>query len=629
MSKIKRLPLHEAQKIAAGEVVDRPANVVKELVENALDAGSTQITVYIEQAGKKLIRVVDNGSGMDPEDARMCFEQHATSKISSVEELQQIITFGFRGEALSSISAVSAVTLVTKTEQAEHGIKLFLVHGETREENIAASTTGTDISVAHLFDNVPARKKFLKKDETEWRAITQVMHAFCLDYTNVQFRLVHDGRQIFLCHRTETLEQRIAQLWDMSLAQSMLSFQDSSADCSVSIHGVISHHQNYRYDRSMIYLFVNRRWVKNHQLSQALIKGYQHILPPGRYPAACLFVDVEATQVDINIHPRKEEVLFLHPVKVTNLVQSAVKKRLEEQLSAHLKKPIELASVQTQNTMVHQSRWMDSRKAFSFNRITPESSSLNVSNSIQPAVVNSKIQAIDRIPHDGSGEKNAYSSPIHGEDESAINQNTSVQQQVFTGPLLQQYSIIGQYNKTYILVDHPEGLFVVDQHAAHERILYEQFGKRFHDADTIKVLFPHIMTFTEHEADILERYVWLFQQYGIGVSRFGSHQMVLESTPVYTQNVSLEEVLRQVVGWVEELNHVDEAHVHKALHERLRAQMACKAAVKAGDELTHEHMKKLLQDLDATNNRLTCPHGRPTGWLLSLYDLEKKFKRRM
>ncbi|MCL4229347.1 DNA mismatch repair endonuclease MutL [Candidatus Dependentiae bacterium] len=629
MSKIKRLPLHEAQKIAAGEVVDRPANVVKELVENALDAGSTQITVYIEQAGKKLIRVVDNGSGMDPEDARICFEQHATSKISSVEELQQIITFGFRGEALSSIAAVSTVTLVTKTEQAEHGIKLFLVHGEMREGAIAACTTGTDISVAHLFDNVPARKKFLKKDETEWRAIIQVMHAFCLDYTSVHFRLVHDGRQIFLCHRTETLEQRIAQLWDAPLAQSMLSFQDSSADRSVSIHGVISHHQNYRYDRSMIYLFVNRRWVKNHQLSQALIKGYHHVLPPGRYPVACLFVDVDTAQVDINIHPRKEEVLFLHPVKVTNLVQSAVKKRLEEQLSAHLKKPIELASVQTQNAMVHQNRWMHPRKTLSFNHITPESSSLNVSSSVSPTVVASETEVINKMRSDGSSRESVHAVSVYSSDAPIINQNIFAQQQAQVESLPQQYSIIGQYNRTYILVDHPEGLFVIDQHAAHERILYEQFGSRFHDADTIQVLFPHIMTFTEYEVDILERYTWLFQQYGIGVSRFGSHQMVLESTPVYAQNISLEEILRQVVGWVEELNHVNEAHLHKALHERLRAQMACKAAVKAGDELTYEHMKKLLQDLDATNNRLTCPHGRPTGWLLSLYDLEKKFKRRM
>ncbi len=598
MPKIKKLPLHEAQKIAAGEVVDRPANVVKELVENSLDAGATHIGIYIEQAGKKLIRIVDNGLGMSAEDAQLCFEQHATSKIASVEEIHKIATFGFRGEALPSIAAVSSVTLITKEADDEHGSKVILEHGNIISSEVAASTTGTDIAVQNLFSNVPARKKFMKSDETEWRAIANVVQAFCLDYINVHVKLFHDGKQIYNCHPTTSLVERIAQLSDSSLAQAMIPLENiTNKDQSISIEGAISNHHYSRYDRNNIFIFVNKRWVKNHQLSSALIKGYSNVLQAGKYPAACLFITVDPAQVDINIHPRKEEVQFLHPIKVTTLIQETVKKTLEENLSRQLKKTVTLAAPKLEAAF-HPAPSLQNLDV----RFTPfDFEAFHVR---QTTVQTAKIPAkVDQEIED-------HSTPIVVSE-------------------VEPYRIIGQYHKTYILLEQEEGLFLVDQHAAHERILYEQFSQRFDEVTAVKLLFPHIITLQSGEAELIERHAEIFKIHGIDIERFSDNQIIIQATPVHLKNSSFDDLIRQVVSWIQEYASLDKQLFFTTIHEKLRAQMACKAAVKAGDELSQEKMEQLLRDLTKTANRFTCPHGRPTGWLLSLHEIEKKFKRKL
>jgi DNA mismatch repair protein MutL len=340
MPKIHRLEAHEAQKIAAGEVVERPANVVKELIENAIDAGATQISVYIQDGGKKLIRVVDNGSGMGKEDARLCFEHHATSKITTVDDLSYIATFGFRGEALSSIASVSKTILITKEAFAQEGIKLELEHGNVLDETITAANQGTDILIQDLFFNVPARKKFLKSTDTELRAIQQLFSAFCFDYINISFKLYSNDVLSIHCPAAKTLHERLAQLLDINHIAHTLDCSTQAKDGSIRIKGFISNHQYTRYDRSSIYFFVNQRCVKQQKLTSALLKGYLNVLPQGRYPAACLFIEVNPEQVDINIHPRKEEVQFLHPRTVENLIQTMVRETLENNLSKQLKKDV-------------------------------------------------------------------------------------------------------------------------------------------------------------------------------------------------------------------------------------------------------------------------------------------------
>jgi DNA mismatch repair protein MutL len=337
MSVIKILSDQEAKKVAAGEVVERPASAVKELVENSLDAGSTKISLYIENAGKKLIRVVDNGCGMRPDDAKICFSNHATSKITSLDDLENHHLFGFRGEALASISSVSKVTLETRynknNEQDETGVKINFVDNNVIKEEQLACPIGTDISINDLFYNTPVRQKFLKQDETEWNQIQNLFYAFCLSNLHVHFVLHRDGRMILNAPPTTTLKSRVSQIWGHNVSENLISLHD---DGDIKIDGLISHHNFWKYGRTHIFFFVNGRWVKNKELSKGIMKGYKNVLPPMRFPAAFLFFNLDNDAVDINVHPRKEEVRFAKPVTVENRLHGAVTRTLEDLISKQL-----------------------------------------------------------------------------------------------------------------------------------------------------------------------------------------------------------------------------------------------------------------------------------------------------
>ncbi|MEX2437812.1 MAG: DNA mismatch repair endonuclease MutL, partial [Candidatus Babeliales bacterium] len=446
MQKIKLLPAHEVQKIAAGEVVERPANLLKELIENSLDAHTTAIIIYIEQAGKKLIRVIDNGCGMSPEDAKICFQQHATSKISSVDELTSILSFGFRGEALASIAAVSHVTLTTKESAASMATRLTLEKNCITSQESISGNTGTDISVANLFYNVPARLKFLKKDETEWRQISTLFHAFCMAYPGVHFKLFHDSRLIHNCPAAKNISERAAQLWDTLVQDHIVSLAPHTIS-EITIEGVITNHHFSRYDRNLIYLFINNRWVKNYELTRALMKGYSNVLQAGKFPAAAIFITLPPATVDINIHPRKEEVRLLHPIRVNRAIQETIKKTLENNVSAQIKRPVTFATPSPFS-------WQPTSMPMPFERNFPQK------NPFEP------MQAVD------------YKSPPLSIPNQAFEHSIApIQQTIMPSPQLNEEAeltgtIIGQVHTTYILIDTPDGLYMIDQHAAHERILY-------------------------------------------------------------------------------------------------------------------------------------------------------------
>lgn len=623
MPKIHRLAPHEAQKIAAGEVVERPANVAKELIENAIDAGATQISIYIEDGGKQLIRIVDNGCGMSPEDAHLAFEHHATSKITTVHDLATIATFGFRGEALSSISSVSKITLITKEEASDEGICLNLENGVVINQKAVSANTGTDIAIHDIFYNVPARKKFLKTTETEWRTILQLFHALCFDYTSIHFSLYCDGKQFLNCPATTDLKQRTLQLWDYHFSSHMIPLEPTPANNALKIHGIISNHHFARYDRSAIFFFVNSRWVKHQKLSNSLLKGYLNVIQPGRFPAACIFIEVNPAEIDVNIHPRKEEVLFLHPRRVETLLQETVKKTLEHNLSAQLKKNISFAPALP----------LESRQSFYDIADDYIAHVPRVPPVILPPAHSNGYASFDNAPH----EQSSLSAPeiTHKENfpQHTINtpsihheENAEVLPESFQD---KTYTIIGQLNKTYILLEKEEGLYIVDQHAAHERILYELFSHRFDEIATVKLLFPQIITLSRETIKLLEPHLEIMTRNGIDIQIVSENQLAIQATPVHLKNQSLEDLIQGMISWIAEYHNVEQQEFFKALNEKIHAQMACKAAVKAGDILTPEHMEQLLNDLYKTNNRFTCPHGRPTGWLLSAYEIEKKFKRKV
>lgn len=655
MAKIKQLPPHEAQKIAAGEVVERPANIVKELLENAIDAGATRITVYIEDGGKQLIRIVDNGCGMDAIDAQLCFDRHATSKITHVDELETITTFGFRGEALASIASVSKITLITKEEQALEGTQIVVNAHNIIEINSIACATGTDITIHDLFFNVPARKKFLKTTQTEWRAIQLLFNAFCFDYPHIHFFLFSEGKQVLNCPVSLDLKNRTLQIWESGTANHLLELQTTEKDISIS--GIISDHQYYRYDRSGIYFFVNKRWIKNQHLSNAFIKGYANVIPAGRYPVAAIHITIPSHEVDINIHPRKEEVKFLHPRRVEQLLQQAVKTTLEHNLSQHLKRDVTFKSAEQYSTRPQEFRPFDFdmflKNSAPF--LTPFPFHSNGDPDVHGMGIKQTSAIEDSAPFDtflqaktlrASGEENTTNK-----NELSINNKNVIIPLALSVPIgnvskgaeinsAENYRLIGQYNTTYILVEKEDGLFLVDQHAAHERILYELFSQRFEEVATIQLLFPHIITLSPHDISTITPHLDIFTNNGIIIEQCASNQLSIESLPVHLKDQSLDDIIKTTIAWITEsfdtspsgtlrMNEQNEQELKKMINNKLQAQMACKAAVKAGDILTQEKMEQLLRDLEKTANRFSCPHGRPTGWLLSLHEIEKKFKRRI
>ena len=592
MPLIKQLTPHEAQKIAAGQVVERPANVVKELIENSLDAGATHIAIYIHDAGKSLIQVIDNGSGMDEQDAHLCFGHHATSKISSINDLQTLTTFGFRGEALASIAAVSKVTLITKVASATTATKLILDQGTILSQEFIAGNIGTAITITDLLYNIPARKKFLKTNDTEWRQIVLLFQAFCLDYSAIHFQLYSQGNLFFNCPSAATIQQRIAQLWDHTIAQQTVPLQ-ATID-GITIAGSISHHTYTRYDRSCIFFFVNNRWVKNHLLGKALLKGYLNVLPPNKFPLASIALTIDTMQIDVNIHPRKEEVKFLHPGRVEAIISSTVKRALEDNLGAQLQKPVSF-----------------------FEPTNP---------TIHPAYISAPIHT----PSQSSFSRSL--PPISSQEPFALRATYEASTESITVQKIEattHYQIIGQFHKTYIIIEQEEGLFLVDQHAAHERVLYEQFSKRFKTIATIQLLFPPIIDLTTAQIDLIETQAAFFIDNNIILERISHNQLAIKAVPVHLKEINLEELIHQTVAWMEESHQLDSAQMYKIINEKLHAQMACKAAIKAGDVLTMAQMHQLLNDLEKVENRFTCPHGRPTGWNLPLYEIEKKFKRKM
>ncbi|MFC1842858.1 DNA mismatch repair endonuclease MutL [Candidatus Dependentiae bacterium] len=631
MQKIKLLPQQEILKIAAGQVVDRPANVVKELVENSVDAGAKSITVYIENGGKKLIRVLDNGCGMSKKDAKMSFKKHATSKITSLDDLESIQTFGFRGEALASISAVSNVTLATKDEESNNGVKLEFENGAITVEQEVPFSQGTDLQIKNLFYNTPARQKFLKKRETENRHITQLVQSFCLDYLEINFKLFVDGRQTINCIATDCIIKRASQIWGHNFAKNLIKIEtkkpdknsmDSNTKKTPYIYGAITNHQYFRYDRGNIFLFVNNRWVKNHEIQSGLLKGYINVLPPARYPAAFIFVEISPQLIDVNIHPRKEEVKFLHPRIATNILQNAVKKALEEHLSSQIRQPVTFKQESYSQNSYKQSDNTRAFKPFNFDPFLGNKSFAPEPRTTQSFTSDTSQKQLPENPNNNCNSDTP--NPLNHLDKQEHDQH-NIQRNIAQ----QDYVIIGQFKKTYILIERPDGLFFVDQHVAHERVLYAIFSKHFENVATIKLLFPQLITLRKEDISLLEPNLDVFKKNGIDIEIFGENQIKVQATPVHLKNVKLEEIVLEVVSWIREFQELDEKEFFKKINDHLHSQMSCKAAIKAGDLLTLEQMQKLLRDLESTESNFACPHGRPTGWMLTTHDIEKKFKRKL
>jgi len=623
MTKIRILPEREARKIAAGEVVERPVSVVKELLENALDAHTTTITLVLINGGKTRIEIRDNGCGMSPEDARLCTAHHATSKLDSVDQLPNVTTFGFRGEALASIAAVSKMQIITRRCTDEVGIHITLDAGTIMSECAVGANVGTTIIVEDLFFNIPARRKFMKQRDTEWRSIHQLMCATALVSPTICFTVFHDGQQLITTRTCTTILERAEQLLGQETVSHLIPLVSSEAP--VRVEGIVTTHQYGRYDRRNIFCFVNRRWVKNHILGKALMAGYNNVLPAGKFPVAVLAITIDPEEVDVNIHPRKEEVMLLHPQGVSAAIQDIVNKTLHAHIG-HQFVPVQQLPhryISTHRTFP-QHHTIEQKSPYTQNNIAQAPhiyhyDSSNENETAEKVLLNTRA-ADSMQPH----ANNQDIAPVTIDQDKNTTEYEKESEASDTTVQLSSYEIIGQFSTTYILVETASGLLLVDQHAAHECVIYQQLTQKETNCTTTKLLFPEFIQLAEDDIIRMEPYLKVLQQLGIEAEIWGNNQIVITATSILLNTQPHNDIIMELLKKIDSQS-VDTLH-QEVLH-RVRALVACKAAVKAGDMLSMQEQQGLISSYLATEKRLSCPHGRPTSWLISNYEFERKFKR--
>jgi len=596
-NKIHLLDPLQSQQIAAGEVVERPANIVKELIENSIDAGATVINITIKKAGKHLISISDNGCGMNEEDATLCFARHATSKLTAVDQLTSLNTFGFRGEALASVAAVAHVTLTTKTaDQPFLGTTITYAHGIYTGTTATACPVGTTITITNLFDTLPVRKTFLKQDETEWHAIQSIIHGMALTHLNISFSVIKDNTPVITAPAVTTLKDRITQLWNHTLSAQLTTIDHTARGAHIT--GLISQPPYARYGKDLIMFWVNNRLVKNNDITRAITKGYLQSLPVGKYPAAFLAITVDKNTVDVNIHPRKEEVRFTHPGIIATVIQEAITNGLEHSLNNQLQ-----STPLTAPTITAPSVYSPHEPLHRF--VQP----------LQPT------WQPEPLPFTAPPQQQYEQAPINQPaDLPAIAQRTTAEQ---------SFTIIGQLFNTYILIQTDDQLIMIDQHAAHERILYHQYTARFTAKEGTQLLFPETITLATPAAlEAITQVTDFFTDQGILFSQTGPHHLMITAAPPQLQKEGLASIIHEAADFVMTHQELDATAFRQKLNEHVHSHLACKMAVKAGDALENSTMRTLVSQLLTTPNRFMCVHGRPTMWPISKIECEKRFKRR-
>ncbi|GAB4498056.1 MAG: DNA mismatch repair endonuclease MutL [Anaerolineales bacterium] len=585
---IRLLSSEVSSQIAAGEVVERPASVVKELTENSLDAGATTISISIEDAGRTLIEVADDGHGIASGELELAASRHATSKLIQSEDLFHIQTLGFRGEALASIGSVSNMSITSRVASAKEGARLKVNGGILGKVEKVGAPVGTVVRVENLFYNVPARLKFLKTDVTERRAIDSLVTRYALAYPNVRFK-VTDGKQVTLQTAGDGDRRAIlASLYGVDVAKQMLEVMAS--EDAMTLTGFISPVSLTRSNRKEITFFINGRWVQEISLNSALLQAYHTLLMVGRYPLTALFLEMAPEDVDVNVHPTKAEVRFRAQDKIFSFVQRSVRKAL-----------LSYTPVPSVSPQLWGSR-----------SVPPEPRTIGIDWSIGHDETSTMD---DDVPQTVKSEQ----SKVEGDALSVAKG-----QSTFAGvPLLR---LIGQIGSTYLVAEGPDGLYLIDQHAAHERVLFEKLMAQ-HENKSIpsqSLLAPEIVTLPPQSAKVLAEQLPFLNHFGFEVEEFGTNTFQVRSMPVLFAGGSPSMALKALVEDFEE----DESPLQAEVEARLAARVCKRLAVKAGQALTSEEQRSLLNDLEACQSPRTCPHGRPTMIHLTVDMLERQFGRR-
>ncbi len=572
MGKIQKLPESLIRLIAAGEVVERPASVVKELVENSLDAGATSVTIDLLSAGRTRIRVSDNGEGMSAEDAALALDRHATSKLQTFEDLQKISTFGFRGEALPSIAAVSRLELTTRTRDAKQGHSLKLEGGTLISSKAVGTPPGTTIDVQDLFFNTPARSKFLKRDSTERAHVLKTLQEMALAHPTVRFEVVMDGKSIMSLAPARELGERIADLWGLSVTEQLIPVQVTTGPCTIRgfVNAIPAHHPTKAYQ----VLFVNQRPVQQRMLNHAIYEAYREWLPVGRHPVYCLFVDLDPTLVDVNVHPTKREVRISDERAVYDLLYTTIR---------GLFKTVIPAEAGIQHQWPSFTTMMDPR--------------LRGDDTTKAALATAlELQA-----------------PL-------------VTDQFSSQATLSNLRYLGQFQKLYLLFEQGEELILVDQHAAAERVLYERLLAQVSMEDVARqaLLTPLLWDVSPAQAETVRSFLPELERMGFILEEFGPHSFALKEWPVVLPET------KQAKRFLEEVLDAFQSEKPTSrtdIQHQIAARAACRAAVMANDKMAPEEVTRLLEDLSACDRPMTCPHGRPTHIRFPLAELHRRFRR--
>jgi DNA mismatch repair protein MutL len=611
-NRIQILPEVLCNKIAAGEVVERPASAVKELVENAIDAGATQIVVEIEQGGKRLVRVSDNGCGMGRDDLFLSLERHATSKISSDTDLFQLHTLGFRGEALPSIAAVSRMVLRSRTEAEEAGWEIYLESGLVKRADAVGMATGTVVEVRDLFYKMPARKKFLRRDETELGHIGEVVTKQALARPDIGFKLHHHDRALIDVFPGQSLLDRTGALLSRSLLKDLIQVKQQGT--ILKIDGLLGTSAVSRATTGFIYTFINGRFIRDRVVQHAVLEGYRHVLPRGRYPVVVLFLELDPELVDVNVHPTKHEVRFRQ--------QNEIHDSLVETVKNALRGSNWLANDPARSSFAPAAGIRDN---FSASAPGKDSDHGEREGTIAAGVAEQFVRYAPMNSRAVSASEQDRQPVAPGAFNSAT---IAVDQSLFSDAkgFFASLVIIGQYHNSYLLCQDGHDLVIIDQHAAHERIGFERFKRQWEAGriESQQLLFPAMLELSHQEAVQLQQQLEKLDQLGFEVEPFGGNSFAIKAVPQILREVDAVALVRDVVA---ELVVVGKSQLIEDAVDKILILMSCHGMIRANQALTAQEIKALLNDLDSVDFNAQCPHGRPVLHRVSLVEMERFFKR--
>lgn len=608
MPRIALLAEHVASQVAAGEVVERPASVVKELVENSIDAGASRIEVAIRRGGSSGIRVVDDGCGMDRDDALLCLERHATSKIRTGEDLAAIHTLGFRGEALPSIASVSRFRLTTRERGALVGTEVLVNGGRIETVRDCGEPEGTQIEARSLFFNLPARRKFLRTEQTEASHVEQLMQLAAMGNPQVGFTFVRDERVVFQLPPNQSLRERLRDLNGPALLAELLEVPEFCTDW-MSVRGFVGRAGVSRSTRQQSIVFLNGRPVENPTLTHALREGYHTALMKGQHPVTYLFLRMAPDLVDVNVHPAKREVRFRDPAGVRETVARALRQALESD----------------------RARWSA--------RFSPAAEAVEraAASSVPPLIPEREQLTLRKdwseLPVRRGGERPTSNTqhPTSNEPPPSVpnaerGETRSPEPETRNEPVANDFKILGVLGRLYVLMENAQGLVLVDQHAAHERILFEEMRRRMEQqgVPTQRLLLPITLDVSPKDADWIARHLEMLDRAGLGLEPFGEHTFKLDALPTFLRANDPSQLLRDII---DDLRETTVRDARLRLGEEMIAKTVCRHAVKANDVLREPELVRLIQDLLACELPYCCPHGRPTMIQMSYAELEKKFGR--